>query len=772
MTEEAREVFRQQCLRSLASIMIQLNTVTDITQAGSPQYDQIGNPTSIGSFRIPNPVSYHHFYMAQTANSTAAGHYEEYCEIEPSDNERAYLLSMLDRHTPGRSQFERGADRVLRLLIDWGTTEDGNHESVLTHPDLDLQNILVDESGNITGLVDWDGVTMIPRSMGCSFPKWISRNWDPDCYRWRRNYASNASCQIDHSPEKMEYYRSMYVQYVEEVLLEAATAEQHFTDYSDVLRQSILFEALRRAVTRPQSSYFIVRQICNLIGHLTSQASFKTTYPDWKELAEEVVINSNVADLSKDSNLTRVVSLTDDSASTTHSDSDSSSDGSKVSYSTCLTSECASIQDPHLIELGTAALVELTEVSGAVQLPKLASIQEASREGIIIVEEATNVHRSLTPESDGSGSQKFPGQRKSSTSPRNLRAVFKILRSACGKQKKKSLDRSSDSSGLSSVVMDVTVSKVGDEQASSSAIVATAQKDNTVQAAESKDQSIDSVAIQTSMNEIEAGTAAGDMHSANESKQIDCGPDHSEILGIEINVTNRPLEQDVSNMDQNAVLLSKTSQEGPSVPSESDGSLDSRDPLVRRKGKAGLARRMVDKLATTCEPEHVDEVVVPCQEVKKDHLRNTGSSRTKRMIKRWVKDPFHKFHNSSTSSTTNKPSTSSISTSGSPVSSIPPHISDISSISGLGDPFQKSENGNEASSGVPEPKKGPPGQYHITPSGAKAWDLQNLEPLDEELLENEQFMTHQIFKALADGTLDEARMQRLKAGFFALLDSL
>jgi hypothetical protein len=48
------------------------------------------------------------------------------------------------------------------------------------HPDLDLQNILTDENGNVTGIIDWDGAFLAPRCMGASsVPKFLNRDWFP-----------------------------------------------------------------------------------------------------------------------------------------------------------------------------------------------------------------------------------------------------------------------------------------------------------------------------------------------------------------------------------------------------------------------------------------------------------------------------------------------------------------------------------------------------------------------------------------------------------------
>ncbi|KAH6220328.1 hypothetical protein HBI42_103140 [Parastagonospora nodorum] len=51
---------------------------------------------------------------------------------------------------------------------------------VLRHDDLDLQNILVDYKGNVTGIIDWDGCMAVPRCVGyTSLPTFLRRDWLP-----------------------------------------------------------------------------------------------------------------------------------------------------------------------------------------------------------------------------------------------------------------------------------------------------------------------------------------------------------------------------------------------------------------------------------------------------------------------------------------------------------------------------------------------------------------------------------------------------------------
>jgi hypothetical protein len=54
---------------------------------------------------------------------------------------------------------------------------------VLSLPNFNPQNIMIDERGNLTGIISWEHVQTVPRFLGySSFPSWITRDWDPLMY--------------------------------------------------------------------------------------------------------------------------------------------------------------------------------------------------------------------------------------------------------------------------------------------------------------------------------------------------------------------------------------------------------------------------------------------------------------------------------------------------------------------------------------------------------------------------------------------------------------
>ncbi|RYC80709.1 hypothetical protein BFJ63_vAg16406 [Fusarium oxysporum f. sp. narcissi] len=95
--------------------------------------------------------------------------------------------------------------KVLEAIKDSLPALDSPPGFVLCLPDFDSQNVLVDDEGTVTGLIDWDLAQTMPRFVGYArYPGWITRDWDPLMYGWPKMAES------EDSPETLERYRAYY----------------------------------------------------------------------------------------------------------------------------------------------------------------------------------------------------------------------------------------------------------------------------------------------------------------------------------------------------------------------------------------------------------------------------------------------------------------------------------------------------------------------------------------------------------------------------------
>jgi hypothetical protein len=93
------------------------------------------------------------------------------------------------------------------------------------HNDLDMQNVLTDKDGNVTGIIDWDGLLAVPRCVGhLAVPNFLRRDWFPDNVVDR----SHLLFQADH-------YREIYAT----ALFEAGNLDAKYTTKSAIYQAAI-----------------------------------------------------------------------------------------------------------------------------------------------------------------------------------------------------------------------------------------------------------------------------------------------------------------------------------------------------------------------------------------------------------------------------------------------------------------------------------------------------------------------------------------------------
>ncbi|KAI9872162.1 MAG: hypothetical protein M1830_002007 [Pleopsidium flavum] len=175
--------------------------------------------------------------------------------LGPFDTTQDYFHYCFHEATKeGRSKekADLGIRKLLSMIVDCLPFSKRTHVPgatretfVLSPPDFGPQNILVNENGEVTGIIDWDGVSTRPQWLGCSsYPLWLMRDWSV-MYNW--------PAESEDSPEQLEEYRRYYA-----MRLEALMDERGGSRYT---KKSDRFEAVMSAIDPSSLDSFAVDQI-------------------------------------------------------------------------------------------------------------------------------------------------------------------------------------------------------------------------------------------------------------------------------------------------------------------------------------------------------------------------------------------------------------------------------------------------------------------------------------------------------------------------------
>lgn len=294
------EAFRTRTLETLSAFMVQLTSFT-YDRSGSLSFDAQGSINGLDPARIYDAATMHNNLYDDEASDEAP-----FCDIGPFHNLRDYLLHMIKGHRPPIERFGIGINRMLALFIEWLPEYYVKAPFGLAHPDYDLQNVLVEEDGTVCGLIDWDGVAAVPRSIGCeSYPKWLTHDWDPFFYDFDNEFRGldHERGPAEHSPEELNHYRTMYAKFMEK----AVSGRQHgktestatgsrcpqpeSCSYSESTRKSLLIGSLSAAAWNPLSTGEIVVRIFDDIEKMTALKDYNLASVG--RVAHEVVLGSS-----------------------------------------------------------------------------------------------------------------------------------------------------------------------------------------------------------------------------------------------------------------------------------------------------------------------------------------------------------------------------------------------------------------------------------------------------------------------------------------------
>ena len=142
-----------------------------------------------------------------------------------------------------------GNRRILGMVFSNLVGCAGTSETfTIHHDDLDLQNILVDQEGNVTGIIDWDKSYAAPRCIGAAaVPVFLRNDWFP-------RYAHDLRF-APHMGWNYAYYRTIYAA----AMVEAGNPDAKFT------LKSGLYQSCFAAITEGGDRYDLVEKLLHAI---------------------------------------------------------------------------------------------------------------------------------------------------------------------------------------------------------------------------------------------------------------------------------------------------------------------------------------------------------------------------------------------------------------------------------------------------------------------------------------------------------------------------
>ena len=246
------QVRRLHMLESIADAMAQLSFLSS-TSISVPGFScQDGHTAITESHPIRIRDDYEEWKLRTSGLDRSPVVFREY---GPFNKTADYYHSILDQvpfYETGA--WALGARKMLRLIADAiGMVESGKKSNfVLSHPDLDFQNMLFREDGTLCGLYDWDSIRMGPEQTGfAKYPRFLCADWNPDHYMY---WSDDMQSRMDESsPSELRDLRNTYQYFIKKRLGAEATKAVN----------SHLFEAFESVCKWP-TQYSVLFKICRV----------------------------------------------------------------------------------------------------------------------------------------------------------------------------------------------------------------------------------------------------------------------------------------------------------------------------------------------------------------------------------------------------------------------------------------------------------------------------------------------------------------------------
>ncbi|KAH6976266.1 hypothetical protein BKA56DRAFT_633522 [Ilyonectria sp. MPI-CAGE-AT-0026] len=245
--DETLRLRRTRMLDDIASAMAQLEPYS-YEYSGSVRFNSSGSPLWAGPVRQYDP---------QTALDLQITDDPMYVDQPPMSDPEKFYAFLPDQHPEANLDVDVGEKILLRKLISWIPEPKSLKPFVLAHPDFDVQNFIVSEDGQLQGIIDWDGIMAVPRSIGNEgYPGWLTRDWDPLMYGYNKSMDDGVEPLgvWEDSPESLKYYRGVYRQ----SMLKVRGASESI----DTTRMSLIAENLCIAAYSPACRIHILIKMC------------------------------------------------------------------------------------------------------------------------------------------------------------------------------------------------------------------------------------------------------------------------------------------------------------------------------------------------------------------------------------------------------------------------------------------------------------------------------------------------------------------------------
>ncbi|KAK3055144.1 hypothetical protein LTR09_003697 [Extremus antarcticus] len=155
---------------------------------------------------------------------------------------------------------------MVRAFVKATELPQSGDNFVLVHPDFDIQNLITDETGRLTGIIDWDGACCEPLQIGWTrLPLWLHGDWYPHF----QFPPAPGKHKAKDGPDALDEYRNDYARYL---CNESDGAfETRFTTKSHIYR------ALMSSTTRGWTAGRFVENILEDVAPEPVRASWATS---------------------------------------------------------------------------------------------------------------------------------------------------------------------------------------------------------------------------------------------------------------------------------------------------------------------------------------------------------------------------------------------------------------------------------------------------------------------------------------------------------------